>query len=123
MNRRDAAIADLNSFVAENPGALVDDYDDTSSNAVATYQPSRAARFFQSACEDIMERITAAVQLEECPKVMLVNTTWLAKLKPRVVEFAPTRRILSNLMKRRAIVDAGFLHDIMQVTSPCSHAP
>lgn len=121
LQRRDAAIADINSFVALNPEALTDDYihaaSDTvssTSDVVVAYHPSKAALFFQTACEDIMERISAAVQLEECPKVILVNTAWAAKLKPRLVEYAPTRRILHNLMKRQVIVDAGFLHDIMQ---------
>ena len=123
LQRRDAAIADINSFVALNPEALTDDYihaaSDTvssTSDVVVAYHPSKAALFFQTACEDIMERISAAVQLEECPKVILVNTAWAAKLKPRLVEYAPTRRILHNLMKRQVIVDAGFLHDIMQVS-------
>lgn len=118
LQRRDAAIADINSFVALNPEALTDDYihaaSEAISSAVVAYQPSKAALFFQTACEDIMDRISAAVQLEECPKVILVNTAWAAKLKPRLVEYAPTRRILHNLMKRQVIVDAGFLHDIMQ---------
>jgi len=61
-----------------------------------------------------MERITAAVELEDCPKVMLVNTAWAAKLKPRLASFAPTRRVLHNLMKRKVVVDNAFLHEIMK---------
>jgi len=119
MQRREAAIADLSSFVAQNPGAL-DDFEDPCATqqalvSAAGGKMSKAQAFFSSeASEDIIERIAAAMKLEDVPKVMMVSKTWCAKLKPRVMDYAPSRRTLHNLMKRQVIVDASFLHDVMQ---------
>jgi len=109
------AAADLQDFLAQNPDALDDSFSENGLGAQnEVYQPSKAEIFFSTACDDVIERLMAAVPLEHCPKVMLVNPAWAAKLLPRVASLAPTRRILANLMKRQIVVDSSFLQDIMQ---------